>query len=490
MFGNHKSNVNPFFGNKIIVVFAITLSIAMGLLIPVLPLLAGLFVLIPIAIIFALLLFIYPLIGYYMFLTFAFLMFLPDRLLGKTIPTGILTEALMIVLLLGTLYQKRANRQAFPVTIGSPINLMLIVYVLYLLIEAFNANMHFYTGLFFYYRKVAVFILFYYVSLHLLDSREKIMFFFKYWIFMTGLAGIYACIQEWFGLMPFEMAWLMRDPHLIGLYYQGGVFRKFSFLSDPSACGILLAYSSILTLGFYQYNESKKRKRLLLLAIFMILGAVFTGTRTCYIVLIIGLVMYLILDLQSRKTMALAISTVILLGVVFFGPFYSAPFIRIRSLLNSKEDDSMKVRDENRKMIQPYLRAHPMGGGLATNGVEGERFNPGHVLAGMPADNGYLKFALEAGWLGLIVLILLYYFVVQQCVQFYYRTIDPGIKMVYRVLTAAMFSQMVAHFGQTAIGQMPGIFFFFASLAIINRLHTFDSDIVSKDQDADEMLVA
>ncbi|HSC52262.1 MAG TPA: O-antigen ligase family protein [Phnomibacter sp.] len=468
----------------------IAISVIMGVLIPMVPLLAGVFVLIPIALIFVVLLLMYPLVGYYMLLTISFFMFYPDRILRTSLPTGIVIEGLMFILLLGTLYQKRSLRQSFPGPVGSPINLMLLVYILYLLIEAFNGNMRSYEGLLFYYRKVTMFIVFYYVTLHLLDSRQKIMFFFKYWIFMSGLAGFYACIQDWFGLMPFEMAWLMADPHLVGLYYQGGVFRKFSFLSDPSACGILLAYSAILTIGFYQYNQSKKRKRLLLLAIFMILGAVYTGTRTCYIVFIVGLVMYLFLDLQSKKTLGLAISATIILGVVLFGPFYSPAFIRIRTLFRSTEDDSMKVRDENRKAIQPYLRTHPMGGGLATNGVEGERFNPGHPLAGKPADNGYLKFALEAGWLGLIVLILLYYVVVQQCVQFYYRTIDPGIKMVYRVLAAAMFSQMIAHFGQTAIGQMPGIFFFFASLAIINRLHTFDSDIVSTDQDAEELTIA
>jgi putative inorganic carbon (hco3(-)) transporter len=70
---------------------------------------------------------------------------------------------------------------------------------------------------------------------------------------------------------------------------------------------------------------------------------------------------------------------------VVFTPFFKGKTVeRLRSAFELKENASLNVRDVNRKLIQPYIYAHPIGGGLATSGKPGEAYNPDHRLAGFP----------------------------------------------------------------------------------------------------------
>ncbi|MCP6423416.1 hypothetical protein NL463_29335, partial [Klebsiella pneumoniae] len=55
----------------------------------------------------------------------------------------------------------------------------------------------------------------------------------------------------------------------------------------------------------------------------------------------------------------------------------------------------------NQKRIQPYILSHPIGGGLGATGVWGVRFAPYSFLANFPPDSGYVRVAVELGWIGL-----------------------------------------------------------------------------------------
>jgi hypothetical protein len=416
-----------------------------------------------------------PYFGFYALFTYTFIMFMPGRVLGTDLPVGIGAELLTVLVLMSALLRKKVQQQKIDGFMRQPVSIMLIIYTGYLLIEFFNPNMRSMTGLVFYYRKVLAFLLIYYISYLLLDDLQKIVQFFKFWLIMSVLAGLYACKQQWFDFFGFEMRWLMSDPHKVRLYYQGGMFRKMSFLSDPAASGILLGYTAVIALVFSQFKPFAKHKKWLYAAtIMLLLGAVYSGTRTSYIVFAIGLVIYILMNFQRKRTLIFTGVSVLTLAFILFGPINNAAINRVRTLMNGTNDASLKVRDENRELIRPYMLTHPMGGGLATNGVEGERYNPGHELAGFPTDSGYLKFALEAGWIGLFILCLLYFVMMQQCVHHYYKSRNPTIKALYCAMAAALFAQIVAHYGQIAIGQMPGILFFFAIMAVIGRLKQFD----------------
>ncbi|MCC6762569.1 MAG: O-antigen ligase family protein [Chitinophagaceae bacterium] len=421
-----------------------------------------------------------PYFGFYALFFYTFIMFMPGRLLRADLPIGIGAEFLTVLVLMSALLRKKVQQQKIEGFLRQPVSIMLIIYSAYLLIEFFNPNMRSMAGLVFYYRKVLAFLLVYYIAYLLLDDLQKIVRFFKFWLIMSVLAGLYACKQQWFDFFPFEMRWLMSDPHKVRLYYQGGMFRKMSFLSDPAASGILLGYTAVIALVLSQFKPFAAYKQKLYFAtIALLLGAIYSGTRTSYIVFAIGVVIYILMNFQRKRTLIFTGVSIFALAFILFGPINNAPINRVRTLMNGTNDASLKVRDENRELIRPYMLSHPMGGGLATNGVEGERFNPGHELAGFPTDSGYLKFALEAGWIGLIILCLLYFVMMQQCIHHYYQARNPTIKALYCAMAAALFAQIVAHYGQIAIGQMPGILFFFAIMAIIGRLKQFDDPSIA-----------
>ena len=145
----------------------------------------------------------------------------------------------------------------------------------------------------------------------------------------------------------------------------------------------------------------------------------------------------------------------------------------MRSTFDS-EDESLNVRTLNRKFIQPYIYAHPLGGGVASSGVEGVRFNPSHELAGFPPDSGLLKLALDMGWIGLALSMMLYLMILYQGIQYYFKMRSEKFKKYILAINCALFSIMITLYAQVSIGQIPNAFFFYAVMSLYKRLLEFD----------------
>jgi len=136
----------------------------------------------------------------------------------------------------------------------------------------------------------------------------------------------------------------------------------------------------------------------------------------------------------------------------------------------------MLIRDINRHSIQPYIFEHPMGGGLATSSSEGLAYNPGHRLAGFPPDSGFLKLAIETGWIGYAIALIYYFILICQGVHGYFRASDPQIRLYILAITGAILIFVLAQYSQVSIGQFPGIFFFYPSAALVIRLLVMDRE--------------
>jgi cell division protein FtsW (lipid II flippase) len=135
------------------------------------------------------------------------------------------------------------------------------------------------------------------------------------------------------------------------------------------------------------------------------------------------------------------------------------------------------VRETNRKFIQPYIYRHPIGGGLGTTGAYGAAVNPGHELAGFPTDSGYLRKALEIGWVGLLLVILLYYAVIRAGIRGYFQCTNERARLIYAGATACMFSFYVAEFAQDSIGQITDMVVYYPMIAIILQLKKYEKEI-------------
>ncbi|MEP6747135.1 MAG: O-antigen ligase family protein [Bacteroidota bacterium] len=418
----------------------------------------------------------YPEIAYYAYVYSIIIFTLPARTLGINLPLGLLLEPtgyLAAISILASQYRKRQNSADFWKT---PISLLVVVLFCFYIMEAFNPEINGREGWFKFFRKEIIYLVFYYVSFLMLDSLEKIRRFVKLWIILAVGVALWGIKQQWFGFTAFEDAWIHSDPNITNLLFQGGMFRKFSLLPDPAAFGVLAASTSLFTLVLAIRSPVKNKRRLLYVISFIqMVASSYSGTRTCNVMLIGGLLSYIIFTLNERRTIIVLISAVSISLFLLFGPLQNTPVIyRIKTTFDGSKEPSNMVRDVNRHNIQPYIWAHPIGGGLNTCGEEGAVYYPGHPLSGYPPDSGYMKIMLEQGWVGLAINVILYFFILYRGITGFYDSQRQEIKTLYIAFTVCIFSLVVGQYSQLAISTYPQYLFYLATLVIFYKLKEYD----------------
>lgn len=422
--------------------------------------------------------FFYPDFGFYNCIFLGFIISVAERILYGIITLDFVIEILIYATFAGIVFKKFAKGESIWDNTRHPINYVFLIYFVFLLIEVVNPNASSVSGALFFLRKTIELFVLYLVALNILDSYKKIRFFFYFWIVISALCGLYGCYQQWIGFTGFELRWIKADDIRVAIYsLDNGSFRKFSSLTDPAAYGILMGCSGLMALMFILEGPFKLKKIALVVALtFLLLGMAFSGTRTATFAVLAGVSLYLLMRINNVKTLALVVLFVLALGFLMFAPIYGNVTInRLRSTFKFSQDNSYEVRNTNRASIQPYIWSHPIGGGVMTTGTIGQKYNPGHYLAGFPSDSGLLKTALEYGWVGLILVCLLYFVILQQGTHFFYRTKKPFIKMFLLAAIVPLFGNILSQYSQVAIGASPEIFLFYPLIAIIVRISKLET---------------
>jgi putative inorganic carbon (HCO3(-)) transporter len=418
-----------------------------------------------------------PYIGFYFLLAYSSITITIDRLADPPMPSGTLVEIITYFILLSLLLthdlKKNINIKFWthPVTIG------LYILFAYYLVELFNPEMISPVGWFSFFRKQFSYFVFYYICYGLLDSRAKIIYFVRFMIILSSVLALYACKQQWFGYARFELAWIGTGGGYT-LLFQGGMLRKFSVFSDPATSGILFSSIAILCLILLIRSNSKREKSWLGLALVInLLGYSYSGTRTATLMIITGIVLYCISTIFERRTVIFLIYSVIIFTGLMVMPYQNAITNRIRSTFAGTNDASAAVRDYDRHEVQPYIQAHPIGGGIFTSGGEGHKYNKGHYLEFLQADSGYLKTLGEQGMVGLAILLIFYFIFMRLGFHYFFRAKDPEIRTYYIGLLVMMFTLLVAQYAQMAISQYPIVLYFYATLVIFIKLIEFDKHV-------------
>jgi putative inorganic carbon (HCO3(-)) transporter len=420
---------------------------------------------------------IFPLQGFYVTSVIATFAFYPERLLGFYFPVSVGLEFLILAIYLGVLLKTRNSVENNSSFFRAPTSLGMISFLLFVLVEGFNSNMLVYTGWIFYVRRYSEFLMIYYSSYKLINSIQRIRFFSYFWIFMGLINALYTCKQQWFGFFGFEWRYLRSDPLLLKIYFQGDNIRKISFLSDPAINGIWMACMAIFTTIIILGKKNIKHKILLIGIVFlMMLAMTYTGTRTATLVLIGGYIFYALMTINKRSTIYFVVYGTFIFALLLFFPIDNSNLNRFRSAFRGSQEASLVVRDVNRKMIQPYIYAHPMGGGLGTSGLEGWRFQRKHPLAGFPPDSGFLKAAIEMGWIGFTVTMLNYFVMAFQGVHYYFKTRNREIRGFLLAFHVTVVTFIIAQYTQVSIGQFPIMFFFYPLISLCIRLLDLDRE--------------
>ena len=106
----------------------------------------------------------------------------------------------------------------------------------------------------------------------------------------------------------------------------------------------------------------------------------------------------------------------------------------------------------------------------------GQKYNPGHELAGFPTDSSYLNKSLETGWVGMILTCILYFLTLQYAVKGYFRAGDHYAKTLFAAFAAFFFSYYVGEIAQEAVGQFSNMVIYFPVLAMLVRIGHFKKE--------------
>ncbi len=376
-----------------------------------------------------------PLIGFYICIVSSFFIFIIVRFLNSDIPLVSLIDVMVYVVFIGIMIDKLLKREKFWKSCSNPIVFLYGLILIYYLIEFFNPNAISKEIYFLLFRRFITILLFFYCAIQLFTTFERIKQFFRIIIFLAILAAVYGVFQKWFGIPAFEIAYFERGengPSGLGML-DNGEYRIPSFVSDCTAFGLLMSGVLIILLSIeLNYKRPYYVKGMFIFFIvLMALAMSYSGTRTATFMLFVEVCLYILITSTKRKTILFSFFFAIVLGAIFFAPSYgNSTLIRLKSTFET-EDESLKVRDVNRKFIQPYIHSHPLGGGVGSTGVVNIKYNTGHPLAGFPTDSGLLAMALEFGWIGLILQCLTYFVTLQQGIRGYFRSNNQKFKLIF-----------------------------------------------------------
>lgn len=432
----------------------------------------------------------YPEFGISVLIIGSFFINYVSEFLPEDVPIGTLLDAITYLLILGFFVkQKTENNWSY---FKNPISALIIIWLGYNMVEIANPSAASVLAWIYTVRTVGFIMLMYFVFVYHIRSINFIKYLFKLWLLLDVIAAISAFQQEKFGFLSFEQKWLYADPHRVSLLFINGHMRKSGIFSDPVTFSYNMVIGSLLCITFIMGKTSMPKKVILgFMAAFFLTVMLYSGTRAAYVLLPASLAILAVLNFNTK----VLISTVIaglMLAVLIVMPTSNPAIKRFQTAFRPSEDASYNVRAENQRKIKPFILSHPIGGGLGSVGVWGRRFSPNSMLAQFPPDSGYVRVAVEMGWIGLILFCTLFFVVLKNGINFYFRIKNPVLKNYCLAMLLVIFAFNIGNFPQQAIIQYPSNILFYLSIAIIvacMRLDLEEQDALNRPYVAREQVI-
>lgn len=414
---------------------------------------------------------VYPKFGILVLLSLSYLLFVLMKF-GLNFPMGTLVDGLEVLLLFGLLLKIKEGKD-WKVFRG-PISVVILMWIGYNIVEVINPVAESRLAWLYTVRSVAMLMLVYFIFMYHIRSVSFIRLVLKVWLVLSVVGALYGLKQEFIGFSASEEAWLNSDPDIASLLFIDGHWRIFSIYSDPVAFSYNMIVSSILCISLITGPGNLKKKLVLTsLAALFLFSMLYSGTRSAYVLLPAALFMLSILKFNKR-VMAFMVVAVALFAVLIMVPTSNPQLYRFQTAFKPSEDASFNVRKENQKRIQPYILSHPMGGGLGATGVWGQRFAPYSFLANFPPDSGYVRVAVEMGWIGLLLFCVLMFTILYTGIRNYYRIKDPELKTYCLAMVLIVFALNIGNYPQEALVQFPSNVYFYLVVALINVTMALD----------------
>jgi putative inorganic carbon (HCO3(-)) transporter len=418
----------------------------------------------------------YPKFGMLVLIIMAYILFMLPQL-GVDGPIGTLMDFLQCLLILGVIIQikKKPGESMFK----GPVTTVIYIWLGYNLLEIGNPAAESRLAWLYTVRTIAGVTLCYFVFMYNIRSVSYIRLFIIIWLILTFIGAAYGFKQEYIGFNGYEKAYL-DSPDIASLLFIDGHWRKFSIFSDPVSFAYNMVMPIIYIICIVTANiKLWKKIALVCLAIFFFDAMLFSGTRGANVLIPAALLLFGILKFNRQILIFTAIAAM-LMAVLIFIPTSNPNLQRFQTAFRPNNDDSYNLRKMNQKRIQPYIITHPMGGGLGATGEWGKRFAPGSYLANFPPDSGYIRVAVEDGWIGLLIFCTFMFVIVRTGINNFYKIENPELKTYCLAATLIVFAYNIANFPQEALVQFPSNILFYFWAALINI--TFRLDIALREE--------
>lgn len=391
----------------------------------------------------------------------------------KEAPFGMTLDALLFVMFFGLLIRQVKERDfSFA---KSPISVIILIWVFYNLLQVLNPEAASRLAWLFTVRTMAGLILLYFIACYALSSLARIKFMLKFIVAIGFISALYGLKQEFFGFSNAEITWLNADEKRYQLIVQWSRTRIFSFFSDPTTYGIYMSYMAVFCMVLMTGPISWAKRAFLGLAVVcMMLAMAYAGSRTPFVLVPFGIIIFLLATLKKEYILAAGVVGILGLGLILKSTS-NAVVYRIQSaFLLDKSDDTMQVRYNSQRKVRPFIHSHPFGAGLGATGVWGARFSPDHWLSKIAHDSAFVRISIELGIIGAILFAIFLLTIVRTALYYYLRVKDPFIKTVYLGILCVVFMLMLACYPQEAIPILPTSVIFYTFLGMIVRLKDFD----------------
>ncbi|MEM6800267.1 MAG: O-antigen ligase family protein [Bacteroidota bacterium] len=406
--------------------------------------------------------------GVYMTLTTSVFILGVKRFVGD-VPIGVFLDAAVIVMLFGLLIKQIKERDLS--FLKHPLSIFVIAWIGYSLFEGFNPYPRSIIPWIYTVRHIALLMLIYFVGLYVFSKASYIRNLMRLWVGLSTLGALYGLKQVIWGFSAAEYEWIMADAGIFELYYLVDRFRIFSFFSDPTVFGIMMAASSLMCIPFLRDPNIGRWKRLGigLLTILMLIAMIYSGTRTAYIIFPAGL--FFMTAMKPTRDMIVMSASVLMLGLgLLIIPTENQQILRLRTAFSPESSDSYQTRIQNQAYIQPIIQEYPIGNGLGTTGIWGQRFAPERLLSQFPPDSGYVRLGVETGWIGLLLFCSFMAAILWVSIRTYFRSKNEIQQRYALAFFGFLFALILAHYPQQAITQLPNSIMFYLSMAVIIRI--------------------
>jgi putative inorganic carbon (hco3(-)) transporter len=269
-------------------------------------------------------------------------------------PFGTAIDGLLILMVFGILIGQIVKKDwSFA---KDPISTWLLIWIYFNLFQVLNPAQESKMAYLYTVRSLAILNLLYFIACYSFTSLDRIKQILHFIIGLATFAAFYGLKQEFLGMSSAEKAWLNADPERFQLFFQWGRMRIFSILSDAMTFGVMMTYIGVFC-WIYATSPMSRFWRIFLIinGFVMLLASVYSGTRTCFLLLPMGLVFYALMTLKKELFIGFVIFASLGGLVIWKGASYSPALYRVRSAFEPNEDASVQIRYYNQQRIRPYI---------------------------------------------------------------------------------------------------------------------------------------